>query len=186
MRARRRTGSAGVSGAAKHDNAPASAADSEPTPVKPDLAVLQKLRIVIRAAQRHSLWIEKQCGVNGAQLWIMQELADTPNLRVGQVTARLAIAQATTSNLLDGLVRKGYVIKTRDPDDARVVKLALSLTGAAVLAAAPKPARGLLPEALASLDAAGLAALNTGLQGLLSSIEVLDEGFGLQPLPFTM
>ncbi|QBE65565.1 MarR family winged helix-turn-helix transcriptional regulator [Pseudoduganella lutea] len=157
--------------------------DSAPTP---HLEALQKLRIVIRAAQRHSLWIEKQCGVNGAQLWIMQELADVPGLRVGQVTARLAIAQTTTSNLLDGLVRKGYVVKTRDLEDARVVKLALSDTGRALLDAAPKPARGLLPEALAKLDGAELAKLNKGLQGLLESIEDLDEGFGLQPLPFTM
>lgn len=152
----------------------------------PNLQALQRLRIVIRAAQRHSLWIEKQCGVNGAQLWILQELAEAPGLRVGQVTARLAIAQTTTSNLLDGLVRKGYVVKTRDREDARVVKLALSDAGRALLDAAPKPARGLLPEALAKLDAAGLASLNAGLQGLLESIDDLDEAFGLQPMPFTM
>jgi len=151
-----------------------------------DLQVLQKMRIVIRAAQRHSLWIEKQCGVNGAQLWMMQELADTPGLRVGQLTARLAIQQATASNLLEGLERKGYVVKARDPQDQRVVKLTLSDQGAALLAAAPKPARGLLPEALGKLDATGLAHLNQGLQDLLDSIEILDEGFGLQPLPFTM
>jgi DNA-binding MarR family transcriptional regulator len=150
------------------------------------LEALQKLRIVIRAAQRHSLWVEKRCGVNGAQLWIMQELAEVPGLRVGQITARLAIAQTTTSNLLEGLVRKGYVVKTRDQEDARVVKLALSDAGLALLDAAPKPARGLLPEALAKLDVAGLASLNAGLQGLLESIDDLDEEFGLQPMPFTM
>jgi DNA-binding MarR family transcriptional regulator len=169
-----------MSGTEKHDNTAAATAPS------PHLEALQKLRIVIRAAQRHSLWVEKQCGVNGAQLWIMQELADAPGLRVGHITARLAIAQTTTSNLLDGLVKKGYVVKTRDSDDARVVKLALSAPGLALLEAAPKPARGLLPEALAKLDGADLASLNAGLQGLLESIEDLDEGFGLQPLPFTM
>jgi len=150
------------------------------------LAVLQKLRVVIRAAQRHSLWIEKQCGVNGAQLWIMQELADVPGLRVGQVTALLAIQQATTSNLLDGLVRKGLVVKARDPADQRVVKLFLSAQGLALLEAAPKPARGLLPEALTKLEPTHLKILNGGLQALLSSIEVIDEAFGLQPLPFTV
>lgn len=155
-------------------------------PAAPNLQALQRLRIVIRAAQRHSLWIEKQCGVNGAQLWIMQELAEVPGLRVGQITARLAIAQTTTSNLLEGLVRKGYVVKTRDQEDARVVKLALSDAGRALLDAAPKPARGLLPEALAKLDAAGLASLNAGLQGLLESIDDLDEELGLQPMPFTL
>lgn len=154
--------------------------------VPADLQVLQKLRIVIRAAQRHSLWVEKQCGVNGAQLWIMQELLESPGLRVGQITTRLAIQQTTTSNLLDGLVRKGYVVKTRDRQDQRVVKLELSEQGRNLLDAAPKPARGLLPEALATLDAAQLAQLNSGLQGLLGTIGTLDEGFGLQPLPFTM
>jgi len=49
------------------------------------LDTLKKLRIVIRAAQRHSAWIEKQCGVSGAQLWIMQELDETPGLRVGKL-----------------------------------------------------------------------------------------------------
>jgi hypothetical protein len=28
--------------------------------------------------------------------------------------------------------------------------------------------------------------LNVGLQGLVNSIEVVDEGFALLPLPFTM
>jgi DNA-binding MarR family transcriptional regulator len=177
----RTKGDAHVMSSTDKPDSPAAAA----TP-SPHLEALQKMRIVIRAAQRHSLWVEKQCGVNGAQLWIMQELADAPGLRVGQVTARLAIAQTTTSNLLEGLARKGYVVKTRDPDDARVVKLALSDTGVALLDTAPKPARGLLPEALAKLDVAELADLNAGLQGLLESIEDLDEGFGLQPLPFTM
>ncbi|MDB5762018.1 MAG: MarR family transcriptional regulator [Herminiimonas sp.] len=150
------------------------------------LDILKKLRIVIRAAQRHSLWIEKQCGVSGAQLWIMQELHETPGLRVGEIATKLAIHQTTTSNLLDALQKRGYVVKERDQKDQRVVKLALSEEGADVLMRAPKPARGLLPEALRQVDKKRLADLDKGLQGLLDSIDVLDEGFGLQPLPFTM
>lgn len=174
--------------ASKHSDSKSSRSAAAPVAAPPvtSLEVLQKVRIVIRAAQRHSLWVEKQCGVNGAQLWIMQELAEAPGLRVGQVTALLAIQQATTSNLLEGLVRKGFVVKARDPADQRVVKLFLSEQGLALLDAAPKPARGLLPEALASLAPAHLARLNAGLQGLLSSIDVIDEGFGLEPLPFTL
>src|SRR3569623_94413 len=86
----------------------------------PRLNALRKLRILIRAAHRHSSWIEKQCGVSGAQLWIMQELRDRPALRVGEVAQRLAVHQTTASNLLEGLVSNGYVAKIRDPDDHRV------------------------------------------------------------------
>ncbi|HTD03815.1 MarR family winged helix-turn-helix transcriptional regulator [Undibacterium sp.] len=150
------------------------------------LEILKKLRVVIRAAQRHSLWIEKQCGVSGAQLWIMQELHENSGLRVGELARKLAIHQTTTSNLLDALEKRGYVVKARDAQDQRVVKVKLTKEGTQTLLSAPTPARGLLPEALMQMDEASLARLDQGLQGLLDSIDVLDEGFGMLPLPFTM
>lgn len=127
---------------------------------------LKKLRAVIRAIRRHSSWIEKKCGVRGSQLWIMQELHETPGLRVGEIAEKLAIHQITVSNLLDGLEKRGYVMKMRDSDDAdnqKTVKLALSENGADLLAGAPKPARGLLPEALRRLSPEQLARLGQGL-----------------------
>jgi DNA-binding MarR family transcriptional regulator len=150
------------------------------------LEILKKLRIVIRAAQRHSLWIEKQCGVSGAQLWIMQELYDHPSLRVGELAIKLAIHQTTASNLVDTLRKRGYILKARDPDDQRVVNLKLSEEGEKALMMAPTPTRGLLPEAILHLDAENLRQLDSGLQGLLNSIDQLDEGFGMLPLPFNM
>jgi DNA-binding MarR family transcriptional regulator len=161
-------------------------ASSGETDVAAHLDALKKLRIVIRAAQRHSAWIEKQCGVSGAQLWIMQELREAPGLRVGEIADKLAIHQTTASNLLRPLEKRGYIVKARDPDDQRAVKLALSESGTALLARAPKPARGLLPEALRQLDAQHLTQLGAGLQTLLDSIGVVDEGHGLEPLPFNM
>ncbi len=149
------------------------------------LDVLKKLRIVIRAAQRHSAWVEKQCGVSGAQLWIMQELQDSPGLRVGEIALRLAIHQTTTSNLLDELGKRGYVTKTRDTKDQRAVHIALTDEGHRLLTEAPKPARGLLPEALRQMDDASRARLDAGLKGLLDSIGTMDDGFGLVALSFT-
>lgn len=154
--------------------------------VEVKLAILKKFRIVIRAAQQHSLWIEKQCGVNGAQLWIMQELYENSNLRVGELAQKLAIHQTTASNLLDVLEKRGYISKTRDAADQRVVRINLTGQGTSLLEQAPKPARGLLPEALRHMDEAALAGLNSGLQGLMSSIDLMDEGFALLPLPFNM
>jgi DNA-binding MarR family transcriptional regulator len=164
-------------------------AEHEHTTFQPEpayLDTLKKLRIVIRAAQRHSAWIEKQCGVSGAQLWIMQELQDTPGLRVGEIANRLAIHQTTVSNLLESLEKRQYVVKKRDPKDQRAVQLELSAEGNALLLHAPKPARGLLPEALRHLGERELAMLNEGLQGLLDSIGQMDEAYGMQPLPFSM
>lgn len=150
------------------------------------LEVLKKFRIVVRAAQRHSAWIEKQCGIGGAQLWVMQEVHDTPGARVGEIAAKLAIHQTTMSNLLNGLVKREYILKSRDNQDQRVVKLTLSDKGKELLAAAPKPARGLLPEALLQMDATALEELDKGLLNLMQSIDVMDEEYGFQPLSFTL
>lgn len=152
----------------------------------PHVETLQMLRIVIRAAQRHSAWIEKQCGVTGAQMWVLQELHENPGLRVGEVAGRLAIQQATASNLIESLARKQCIDKLRDPEDQRVVRLFLSRHGGDVVKRAPSPARGLLPEALRKMDAAALRHLAIGLHALLGVIEFCDEKFALQPLPFTM
>jgi DNA-binding MarR family transcriptional regulator len=146
---------------------------------------LQNLRIVIRSAQRHSAEIERQCGVSGAQLWVLQELADQPGLRVGEIAALLAIHQTTASNLVDSVVKLGHVDKQRGDSDRRVVRLTLSAQGAALIAAAPQPTRGLLPAALARLDAAQLDQVNGGLAVLLASLVSADKDLGLLPLPFT-
>ena len=147
---------------------------------------LQKLRIVVRAAQRHSGWVEKQCGITGAQLWLMQELYETPGLRVGELAERLAIHQTTTSNMLNGLVGRKLLVKKRDRPDQRVVTLALTKAGMAVVTKAPKPARGLLAEALRSMDQKRLRDLTRGLQALLEEIGNADEALGKQPFPFMM
>jgi DNA-binding MarR family transcriptional regulator len=152
----------------------------------PHLQTLKKIRIVIRAAQRHSAWIERQCGVSGAQLWIMQELHEEPGLRVGELAKRLAIHQTTVSNLLDSLLKQGYISKQKDPQDQRATRLSLSKQGTALLKRAPKPARGLLPEALRSLDKKSLLLLDKGLQNLLDSIGMLDDKHGFQLLFFNV
>jgi DNA-binding MarR family transcriptional regulator len=156
------------------------------TPLATSVDALQKLRVVVRAAQRHSGWIEKQCGVTGAQLWLMQELYETPGLRVGELAERLGIHQTTTSNMLNGLVRRKLLVKKRDSPDQRVVTLALTKAGMAVVDKAPKPARGLLAEAVRSMDQKKLRDLTRGLQALLEAIGNTDEALGKQPFPFMM
>jgi len=78
------------------------------------------------------------------------------------------------------------VTKARSANDQRVVTVMLTAQGTATLLKAPKPTRGLLPEALLQLDRQRLNELDSGLQGLLESIETLDEEFAMLPLPFNL
>ena len=69
-----------------------------------------------------------------------------------------------------------------------VQALGLELLGAEYL---PAPGSATLrlyidvPEALRLMDDEGLASLQSELEKLLRQIKNLDEGFGMQPLPFT-
>ncbi|MCV2218023.1 MarR family winged helix-turn-helix transcriptional regulator [Thauera sp. Sel9] len=149
------------------------------------LSVLQRFRVLIRTAQRHSQWIERQSGVTGAQLWVLQELIESPGLRVGELAKRMALHQSTASNMVDRLETSGLIRKERTSADQRVVRLYLTDEGQAMLGRAPSPARGVLVEGLRLLDAEELQRLQNELDGLLLQIRDLDEGFGMQPLPFT-
>lgn len=150
------------------------------------LAILQKFRIIVSAAQKYSQRVEKQLGVTGAQLWIMKEIDVTPGLRVGEVAKKLAIHQTTASNLLDALEKKDMICKTRLATDQRIVNLTLTGKGQSLLHKAPEPVRGLLPEALSQLNQDDLARLGESMNVLLQSIQQVDEEFAMQPLPFTM
>ena len=87
--------------------------------------------------------------------------------------------------MVDRLETAGLLRKERTSVDQRVVRLYLTEEGAALLGRAPSPARGVLPEALRLMDEEGLASLQSELDKLLRQIKNLDEGFGMQPLPFT-
>lgn len=163
---------------------PATIGESAPAAVSP-LSVLQRFRVLIRTAQRHSQWIEQQSGVTGAQLWALQELSERPGLRVGELGNLMALHQSTASNMIDRLESAALVRKERTAADQRVVRLYLTEKGSDLLALAPSPARGVLPEALRMLAAEDLTRLQGSLDILLKQIKDMDEGFGMQPLPFT-
>ncbi|MFP5504721.1 MAG: MarR family winged helix-turn-helix transcriptional regulator [Gammaproteobacteria bacterium] len=145
-------------------------------------AVVQQLRIVYRAMQEHSRWVEKQCGVTAAQLWALWELAARPGLRVSELSQALSLHQSTTSNLLDKLEKKDLVARRRGGPDQRVVQIDLTATGADIVARAPRPAQGAISAALAHLPEAELAGLERGLAALIGCMEGADPGAALRPL----
>jgi DNA-binding MarR family transcriptional regulator len=97
----------------------------------------------------------------------------------------MALHQSTASNMIDKLESGGLIRKERTSADQRVVRLSLTDAGRELLNRAPSPARGVLPEALRLLDEERLQVLQDELDGLLQQIKHLDDGFGMQPLPFT-
>ena len=160
-------------------HAPASAKSGRTERVRD---VLMLFRVVFRSVQKHSTWVEKQCDVTGAQLWAMWELLVSPGLRVGDLSRAMTIHQSTASNLLDKLDKKGLLRRERGGPDQRVVRLYLTPAGLEVLNRAPRPAQGVLMEALGSLSDDALDGLGVHLAALVQELDLKDEDAALEPL----
>lgn len=137
----------------------------------PALDVLMKFRLIVNSAKRHFQWVERQCGISGAQLWVLWELQGRPGLRVTELAHAMAVHQSTLSNLVETLARAGLLRRERDDADRRVVRLVLTAAGARLLRRAPRPARGMLAEAMHALPRAQLSALDGLLQRVLDAMQ---------------
>jgi DNA-binding MarR family transcriptional regulator len=140
------------------------------------LGVLGKFREVFRAAKVHFGTVHKSVGVSGAQLWALWELHREPGLRVTELASRLSLRQSTVSNLIEQLSKAKHLKRKRNDTDQRVVRLYLTASGRRLVERAPQPARGVLPDALESLDAKTLMHLDVQLRTLLRAMKIRVPG----------
>lgn len=138
------------------------------------LQVLMKFRLIINSTKRHFKWVEQQCGINGAQLWALWEIHRAPELRVTELATAMAMHQSTVSIMLNRLVKAKLIERTRSGDDQRVVRLSITQAGMKLLGRAPKPARGVLPEALHHLPQRALVSLDDLLGRVLKEMRPKD------------
>lgn len=131
------------------------------------LRALRSFRMIVRSIKQHFQHVQEATGVSGSQLWCLVTIQAQPGIRVTQLAQALGIQQATASNLVESLDRKGLVERRRDQRDQRVVSLFLSEAGARIAQAAPKPVAGILPDALERLDPSALAQLNHLLEQVI-------------------
>lgn len=131
------------------------------------LRALRSFRMIVRSIKQHFQQVQESTGVSGSQLWCLVTIQAQPGIRVTQLAQALGIQQATASNLVESLDRKGLVERRRDQRDQRIVSLFLSEAGARIAQAAPRPVAGILPDALERLDPSALAQLNHLLEQVI-------------------
>ncbi len=143
---------------------------------------LKRFRIVFSSVKKHFDDIEAQCGVSGAQLWALWEISRSPGLRVSELANALLIHQSTASNLLVKLEEKMLIRRERASHDQRVVRLHMTEKGNDIIARAPKPMIGLLPDALQRLPEDTLANLLECMDALISRMQIRDDEANAKPL----
>ncbi len=146
------------------------------------LQVLKKFRIIFGSVRQHFREVEESCGVTGSQLWILQEIAKTPDIGISDLAERLSIHQSTCSQLVEKLVHRELVIKERSKQDQRRVGLCVTEEASRILKNAPGPAEGILPEALQALTESSLLALDNSLIEVIGQLRTKDDKLADRPL----
>jgi DNA-binding MarR family transcriptional regulator len=143
---------------------------------EPAARVLRRFRLVFNTVKGHFRAVERKAGISGAQLWALSVVHANPRIGVSELARAMDVHQSTASNLLRALVDKELVVADRAGEDRRAVQLQATARAGRVLAKAPGPFSGVLPEALGRLDRATLARLDRDLSRLIAELGVDERG----------
>ncbi len=146
------------------------------------LGVLQQFRVIYGSMRRHFREVEERCGLSGSQMWVLQEVQHSPGIGVNELAGRLGIHQSTCSLLVEKLVAKQCLTKTRQHEDQRRVGLCVAPKGIEAIEALPGPAEGVLPEALGAVPEVVLNTLYINLSELIRHLPGSDGSFANMPL----
>ena len=101
--------------------------------------ILISLRKIIQATDLHSRSLNKKFGLTGPQLVILEEVSHHERISVTSLAKAISLSQATVTDIINRLVKNGYLIKRKSEKDKRKVRISLSEKGATVLEQAPPP-----------------------------------------------
>lgn len=138
--------------------------------------VLRQFRLVFNSVKTHFQQVERKVGLGGAQVWALHVIHTQPGIGVNGLAAAMDVRQPTASNLVRALVAQGLVEVRKDGPDRRAVQLHVLPPATRVLRRAPGPYAGVLPQALASLDARTLARLEKDLDELIRALGADEHG----------
>ena len=143
--------------------------------------VLDAVRRIVRALRVSTRTTEKRLGISAAQLFVLHSLAESPAHSINELAERTMTDQSSVSVVVQRLVERGLVNRTRAEDDARRVQIDLSARGRALTRRAPEAAPTRLIGALRKLPRARRHSLARDLTFL---VQTMGEDTGPAPMLF--
>jgi MarR family transcriptional regulator, lower aerobic nicotinate degradation pathway regulator len=136
--------------------------------------VLDGIRRIVQSLRESSRWAEKYVGMSGAQLFVLQKLAESPGVSLNELAARTHTHQSSVSTIVARLVENGLVVRRPSPSDGRSVTLTLSPRGHKLAQRSPDAAQGRLIAGIERLTAARRRALAGALDALADAMDAAD------------
>lgn len=137
-------------------------------------SVLISLRRIIQAIDLHSRQLARQHGITTPQLIILKQIEGKETITVTELANQVSLKQATVTDILNRLERKGLVQRQKDTGDRRRVLVKETDAGKKLLEAAPSPLQDTFLEKFKNLADWKQNMILTSLQ-LLGSLMAVDE-----------
>jgi DNA-binding MarR family transcriptional regulator len=98
-------------------------------------------------------------------------LSQHSSLALGDLSRKMYLHPSTITGVIDRLEHKGYVVRDRDLDDRRVVKVKLTPAGKDLVAKAPNPVQGKMIYGLRKLNKSELTVIYESVKKLAEIAE---------------
>jgi DNA-binding MarR family transcriptional regulator len=141
----------------------------------PVTGVLDALRRIVRDLRQSSRTTEREFGIGGAQLFVLQQLADSPLDSINELADRTYTHQSSVSVVVRRLVEQGLVVRRPAAADRRRRELKLTAAGRRVVARAPVAAQVRLINALLRLPEPQLGRLERLLRRVVKTMGAAGE-----------
>jgi DNA-binding MarR family transcriptional regulator len=139
--------------------------------------VMNSLRALVRALRISTRAVEKEIGISGAQLFVLQQLLEAPARSVNELAERTSTHQSSVSTVVSRLVDRGLVRREPSADDGRRMEISITDRGRNLVESAPLTAQTRMQQAMRRLEPGQVRSLGDGLEAL-----VRESGFAGEPL----
>lgn len=103
-----------------------------------DEEVLIALKRITRAIDLHSKLLLKNFGLSGPQVLVLNEIRKSEaGLSLTQISKKISLSAATVSEIIDRLILKNYVTRTKHEKDKRQNILLVTESGRKILKSIP-------------------------------------------------
>ncbi|WP_295808309.1 MarR family transcriptional regulator [uncultured Nitratireductor sp.] len=109
------------------------------------------LRRILRATELNARTLARATGLTTPQLIVLEIVAAAGRATPKDIAGNAGVGQATATSLVDKLEARGLVTRTRSERDKRVVWVAPTEVGRALLTAAPDPLQKTFSEQFQAL-----------------------------------
>jgi len=137
-----------------------------PTPQQVE-SVMAASRVLVAVAAESVAAVEEAVTLPQLRVLVMAS-ADQP-LSGAAVAAALGVHASNATRTVDKLVAAGYLDRAEDPDDRRLVRLTLTPTGRALVAAVNDHRRDAISRVLDAMDAPAREQLATSMRTFASA-----------------